>query len=57
MNELFPKLKPEFNISDNKKYKVEAIKDIAVHIKEVVKYLPGPYYLIFQKSYLEKENI
>ena len=34
MNELFPEPEPEFDIGDNKKYKVEAIIDSAIYAKE-----------------------
>ena len=47
MNELFSELKPEFNASNNKEYKVEIIKDSAIYPKEAEEYLPGLYYLIF----------
>ena len=46
INELFPELEPEFDAGDNKKYKVEAIIDSAVYVKEVERHLPGLYYLI-----------
>ena len=57
MNKLFPKLEPEFNAGNNKKYEVEAIKDSAVYAKEIEKHLPGLYYLVSWKNYLEKESI
>ena len=57
MNKLFPELEPEFDISNNKKYKVEIIKDNIVYVKKTEEHLPGLYYLVFQKSYSKKENI
>ena len=53
-----PFLKPElkFDISDNKEYKVEAIKDSAIYAKKAEEYLIGLYYLVFWKSYLEEKN-
>ena len=56
MNKLFPKLKLEFDIGNNKKYKVETIKDSAIYAKEAEKHLPGRYYLVFCKDYPEEEN-
>ena len=47
MNELLPEPEPEFDAGDNKKYKVEVIKDSTVYAKEVEGHLPGLYYLIF----------
>ena len=46
MNELFPEPEPEFDIGNNKEYKIEAIIDSAVYAKEVKRYLPGLYYLV-----------
>ena len=67
MNELFPKSEPKFNGSNNKKYKVEVIKNSTVYIKGVKKstvyikgvkkHLLGLYYLISWKDYPEKEII
>ena len=48
---------PEFEPDDDKEYKVEAIQDSAVKAKEVDRYLPGLYYLVAWKGYLEEENI
>ena len=56
INKLFPELELEFDAGNNKEYKIEAIKDSAVYAKEAEEHLPGPYYLIFSKSYLEEEN-
>ena len=39
-------------------YKIEAICDSAVYARESKSgHLPGLYYLVFWKSYLEEENI
>ena len=47
----------EFNTYDNsRKYKVEAIWNNAVYIKESKGYLPRLYYLVSWKRYPEKEN-
>ena len=56
MNELFPEPEPEFDVGDNKEYKVEAIKDSAVHAKEAERHLPGLYYLVSWKGYPEEES-
>ena len=57
MNELFSEPDPEFDVGNNKKYKVEVIIDSAIYAKKAKKYLPGLYYLIFWKSYLEEKSI
>ena len=44
-------------MGDGKEYKVEAIRDSAVYVKEADEHLPGLYYLIAWKSNLEEENI
>ena len=49
----------ELDAGNNKggKYKVKAIWDSAVYVKKSESsYLPGLYYLVFWKSYLEKQN-
>ena len=47
----------ELNTGNNEEYKVEAIRDIAVYIRESKSgHLPGLYYLVFWKGYLKKEN-
>ena len=46
----------EFDAGDSEEYKVEAIRDNAVDVKESEGYLPGFYYLGAWKSYLEEEN-
>ena len=47
---------PEFESGDDKKYKMEAIRDSAVYAKEVDGHLPGLYYLIAWKGYSEEES-
>ena len=47
---------PEFKLGDNKEYKLEAIQDSAVYAKKADRYLPGLYYLVSWKKYLEEEN-
>lgn len=51
----------EFNDSEsnrgNTKYKVEAIWDSTVYVREAESYLLGFYYLILWKSYSEEENL
>ena len=46
INELFLELKLEFDIDNNKKYKIKAIRDKIVYIKEAKGYLLGLYYLV-----------
>ena len=41
---------------DDKEYEVEAIRDSAVYAKEADEHLPGLYYLVAWKGYLEEEN-
>ena len=48
--------KLEFNVGNSEEYKVEAIRDSAIYVKESEDYLLGLYYLIAWKSYLKKEN-
>ena len=48
---------PEFELGENKEYKVEAIHDNIVYAKEMDKHLSGLYYLILWKRYPEEENI
>ena len=57
MNELFLEPEPEFDVSNNKEYKVEAIKDSAFYAKEIKGHLPGLYYLVSWKGYSEEKNI
>ena len=47
---------PKFELGNNKEYKVEAIKDSAVYIKEANKHSLGLYYPVAWKDYLEEEN-
>ena len=47
MNELFSEPKPEFDTGNNKKYKLEAIKDSIIYAKKAEKHLLGLYYLVF----------
>ena len=49
-------LVPEFEPDDDKEYKVEAIQDSAIYGKETDKHLPGLYYLVAWKGYLEEKN-
>ena len=42
---------------DSGKYKVKAICNSAVYAKESVGHLPGLYYLVSWKNYLEEKNI
>ena len=46
----------EFEVGDDKEYEVEGIQDSAVYIRKSAKQLPGLYYLVLWKGYLEKEN-
>ena len=46
MNELFPELEPEFDTSNSKEYKIEAIKNSAIYTKEAKRHLPDLYYLV-----------
>ena len=48
---------PEFELSNDKEYEVDAIRDSAVYAKETHRHLPGLYYyLLTWKGYLEEEN-
>ena len=47
MNKLFSELELEFSIGKNEKYKIKAIKNNIIYIKEIKKYLPSFYYLVF----------
>ena len=48
---------PEFEPDDdNKEYKVKAIQDSVVYAKKADGDLPGLYYLVIWKGYLEEEN-
>lgn len=48
----------EFDIGDNKseKYKIEAIRNSAVYARKSKNHLPGLYYLVTWKEYLEEKN-
>lgn len=54
MNEILPVL--EFEVSNNKEYKVEVIQNSTVYTKKVDKHLLGLYYLVVWKGYPEEEN-
>ena len=56
MNKLFPEPEPKFDAGDNKKYKVEAIIDSVIYAKKREGHLLSVYYLVFWKSYPEKES-
>ena len=52
------KLEIELEAGNDIEYEVEAIQNSAVYAREsVAGHLPGLYYLISLKGYLEKENI
>ena len=46
----------EFEAGNSEEYKVEAIWDSAVYASKAEAYLPGLYYLLAWKKYLEEEN-
>ena len=47
----------EFEVGNNKEYKVDGIRDSAVYAKEsATEQLPGLYYLVLWKGYPEEEN-
>lgn len=48
-----------FDVRNNKdkKYKVETIWNSAIYAKKLASYLPGLYYLDFEKDYSKEENI
>ena len=56
MNELFPEPEPEFDVSNNKEYEVEAIIDSVVYAKEAKEHLLGLYYLVSWKNYSEEKS-
>ena len=56
MNKLFPEPESEFDAGNNKKYKVEAIKDRVVYSKEAKKHLPDLYYLVFLEKTTQKKT-
>ena len=48
----------KFEACNNKEYEVDGIWDSAVYVKKsITGQLPGLYYLILWKGYLEEENI
>ena len=47
---------PEFESGNDKEYKMEAIRDIAVYTKQADRHLPELYNLVVWKSYLKKKN-
>ena len=47
MNEIFSEPEPKFDVGINKEYKVKVIKYSAIYIKEVERYSPSLYYLVF----------
>ena len=49
-------LVPEFESSNDKEYKMEAIRNSAVYAKEANGHLLGLYYLVIWKGYPEEEN-
>ena len=56
MNKLFLELKPEFDINNNKEYKIKVIRNSIIYIKKAEKHLISLYYLVFWKNYPKKEN-
>ena len=42
---------PEFELGDNKEYKIKAIKDSAVYTQKADGHLPGLYNLVAWKRY------
>ena len=52
--ELEPKQK--LDVRDDKKYKVKAICDNKVYAKKVIGQLPGLYYLVSWKGYIEEKS-
>lgn len=52
------KFELEFNSEEDKKYKLKVIQDSAIYtIQAVENQIPGLYYLVFWKNYLETNNI
>ena len=47
----------EFEAGNNKEYEVNGIWNDAVYAKESIGQLPGLYYLVLWKGYLNEENI
>ena len=46
----------EFEVGNNKEYKVNGIWDSTVYARELAEQLPGLYYLILWKGYPKEEN-
>ena len=46
----------EFEAGNDKKYKVNGIRDSAVYARESAGQLPGLYYLVLWKSYPKEKN-
>ena len=55
INEPFLDPKPEFDVGNNKKYKIKAIIDSIVYTNEAKGSFPGLYYLVSWKGYPEEE--
>ena len=55
INELFLEPKPEFDIGNNKKYKVKAIKDSVVYIKKTKKIYQAYIIWFFGKDTQKKK--
>lgn len=56
MNKLFLKPKSKYNANNNKKYKVEVIRNKAIYAKEIEKYILGLDYLVSQKKLCKKKK-
>ncbi len=53
---LEPEKVVEFKVRGNNKYEVEVIMDSKVYDQQTNDQIPGLYYLILWKGYLEEEN-
>lgn len=51
-----PEPEKEFEAENNKEYKVKSIIDSMVYEKKAKNKLPGLYYLVLKKNYLEKKS-
>ena len=47
----------EFELGNNKEYKVETIQDNAIYTKEIDEHIPRLYHLVAWKGYSEEKNI
>ena len=56
MNVLFPEPELKFDAGNNKKYKVEAIKNSIIYAKKAEGNLSSLYYLVFLKDYLKEKS-